>query len=105
MIHPWKTALLKNLGPITSITLNNIQTNSNNNSELAEPIEDSIKIKKISKEVAQSILEARIAKKLTRKQLANQLNLKEYMIEDIETMKAVYNGDLIAKIKNHLQLN
>jgi ribosome-binding protein aMBF1 (putative translation factor) len=61
-----------------------------------------ISIKKISKELSTLIVNARVAKKLTRKELANQLNLKEDIIADIELGKAIYNGNQIAKIKKHL---
>jgi ribosome-binding protein aMBF1 (putative translation factor) len=63
-----------------------------------------IKIKTVPREIATLITQARIAKKLTRKQLANNLNLKEDVIADIETFKAIYDGNLIAKIKKHLNI-
>jgi len=61
-----------------------------------------ISIKKVPKEISQLITNARIAKKLTRKDLANNLNLQECVITEIETGKAIYDGNLIAKIKKYL---
>jgi ribosome-binding protein aMBF1 (putative translation factor) len=61
-----------------------------------------IKIKTVPREIGNLITNARITKKLTRKQLANNLNLKEDIIADIELGKGIYDGNLIAKIKKHL---
>lgn len=65
---------------------------------------DEVKIIKVSREISTTITQARIAKKLTRKQLANNLNLKEDVITDIETGKAIYDGNLIARIKRSLNV-
>ena len=65
---------------------------------------DEVKIIKVSREISLLITQARIAKKLTRKQLANNLNLKEDVITDIETGKAIYDGNLIARIKKSLNI-
>lgn len=59
-------------------------------------------IKYISREISQLIINARCAKKLSRKDLARNMNVKEDVIADIENGKAIYNGDQIAKIKRYL---
>ena len=64
--------------------------------------EKEIKIKYVSNDISQLIIAGRVAKKLTRKQLANELNYKEDVITDIETGKAIYNGNIIARIKRFL---
>jgi len=61
-----------------------------------------ISIKKIPREISTLIINARVSKKLNRKDLANQLNLREDVIADIELGKAIYNGNQIAKIKKYL---
>jgi ribosome-binding protein aMBF1 (putative translation factor) len=64
---------------------------------------DEIKsIKYVSKDISQLIINARCAKKMLRKDLAKNMNLKEDVIADIETGKAIYNGDQIARIKKFL---
>jgi len=61
-----------------------------------------VSIKKVPTEISTLIVNARVSKKLTRKDLANQLSLREDVIADIELGKAIYNGSQIAKIKKHL---
>jgi ribosome-binding protein aMBF1 (putative translation factor) len=64
---------------------------------------DEIKsIKYVSKDISQLIINARCAKKMSRKDLAKNMNLKEDIITNIETGKAIYNGDQIARIKKFL---
>ena len=61
-------------------------------------------IKYVTKEISQLIINARCAKKISRKDLAKNMNLKEDIIADIENGKAIYNGDQIAKIKKYLSI-
>lgn len=82
--------------PKTSNLSSGVKINVNENGE------EVIKINKVTKEISNLIISARLIKKLTRKQLANNLNLKEDIIVDIETGKAIYDGNLIAKIKKYL---
>jgi ribosome-binding protein aMBF1 (putative translation factor) len=63
---------------------------------------EDIKIKYVPSNVSQLIISGRNANKLTRKQLALGLNLKEDVIADIENGKAIYNGNIIARIKKYL---
>jgi len=63
---------------------------------------EDIKIKYVPSNVSQLIINGRNAKNLTRKQLALGLNFKEDVIADIENGKAIYNGNIIARIKKYL---
>lgn len=63
---------------------------------------EDVKIKYVPSNVSQLIISGRNANKLTRKQLAMNLNLKEDVIADIENGKAIYNGNVIARIKKYL---
>jgi len=60
--------------------------------------------KKIDKELSHKIQKARLSKGLTQKQLANQLSLPDKVINEIETGKAIYNGQQIGKIKRFLKI-
>lgn len=62
-------------------------------------------IKLVPKDVAQTIMKARVANKMTQASLAKKLNLQERIIKDIESGKAVYNKNLIAQVKKALNLN
>jgi len=59
-------------------------------------------IKYVPKDISQFITSKRIEKKYSRKYLGMQVKVKESVIADIENGKAIYNGDLIAKIKKIL---
>jgi len=63
---------------------------------------EDVKIKYVPPNVSQIIINGRNAKNLTRKQLALGLNFKEDVIADIENGKAIYNGNIIARIKKYL---
>ena len=66
--------------------------------------EDNLTHKKIPKEIADAIRNARCQKKLKQKDLATQLNINVSILNDIETGKAIYNGLLISKIKRKLNI-
>ena len=65
---------------------------------------DELYHKKLTVELRQSIMKARVAKSLTQKQLANSVNLSQQIISDIESGKAIYNYQHINKIKRFLKL-
>lgn len=60
--------------------------------------------KKVSVEDSKKIVQARVAAKLTQAQLAQRLNISSKDINDIERGVALYNGNLIAKIKKLLKI-
>ena len=61
--------------------------------------------KQISKEVADAIRQKRIELKLTQLQLAQKINEKVNVVQEIENMKAVYNHIIINKIFRILGLS
>ena len=91
----------KNNDPVTKEIVEKKKSTTNSSVKLDEN-DEVISIKTVPKDIAQLITDARVAKKLTRKNLANNLNLQESIITEIETCKAIYNGNLIAKIKKYL---
>lgn len=64
--------------------------------------DETIKIKHVPHEIAQKIQQGRIDKKMTRKDLAQRLNVKESVIAEYETGKAIPNGQLLARIRTVL---
>ena len=93
--------LNKTNGPVIKEIVEKKKPTSNPSVKLDEN-DEVVSIKKVPKDIAQLIINARVAKKLTRKDLANNLSLQETIIADIETCKAIYDGNLIAKIKKYL---
>lgn len=98
----WKAAVLKPSAPQGVKNIIEKKKTIDNSSIKLDENDEVVQIKKVPKETGQLITNARIAKKLTRKDLANQLNFKEDVITDIETGKAIYDGNRIANIKKHL---
>lgn len=93
--------LNKTNGPIVKEIIEKKKSTSNSSVKLNEN-DEVVSIKTVPKEISQLIINARVTKKLTRKDLANNLSLQESVITEIETGKAIYDGNLIAKIKKHL---
>tara|TARA_B100000768_G_C11229465_1_gene354388 strand:- start:512 stop:877 length:366 start_codon:yes stop_codon:yes gene_type:complete len=60
------------------------------------------KIKKVNSKISQAIIKERSNKKWNRKQLAQQINEKESVIEEFETGKAKYNIKIIQKFERKL---
>ena len=63
-----------------------------------------MKHRKIDIELSRTIQKARLSRNLTQKQLAKQLSLPDKLINEIETGKAIYNGQQIMKIKRFLKI-
>lgn len=61
--------------------------------------------KKIPKEIADAVKNKRIELKLTQAQLAQRINEKVNIIQDIENMKCVYNHIIINKTLKALNLS
>lgn len=61
-------------------------------------------VKKVGAGFARQLLDYRISKGWKRKDLALFLNLKEGVIADLETGKAVYDPQLVHKIKMRCKL-
>jgi ribosome-binding protein aMBF1 (putative translation factor) len=71
--------------------------------KLEKEIDDGGAPKKITPEDKQRIIELRNKAKLTREQLAKQLNMQKQVIDEIETGKAIENKQQIGKIVRHLE--
>jgi ribosome-binding protein aMBF1 (putative translation factor) len=59
----------------------------------------------IAREFGQQIQQARIAKGMTQKQLANAISIPVSIINDYEQCKGVHNSSHISKIKKYLGIN
>lgn len=106
----WKSVVLKNINAVPKNAPKNIvkkedlpRSNVNSSVKLYEN-DEVLKIKYVPKDISQLIINGRVTMKLTRKDLANKLNLKEDIITNIETGKAIYDGNQIARIKKLLNL-
>jgi len=62
-----------------------------------------IKLKVISPEKSKEIRDLRNSKKVSQKDLAKSLNIKLDIIQDIENGTHQHNGNLFARIINHLK--
>lgn len=106
----WKTIVLKNPNlipknqPKNIVKKTDLPKSSVNSSVTLNENDEVTKIKYVPKDISKLIIQSRIAKKLTRKDLANSLNLKEDIITNIENGKAIYDGNLISKIKKLLNV-
>ena len=98
----WKAAILKPAAPQVVKNIVERKKLTDNSSVKVDENDEVVQIKRVPKDISKLITDARIAKKLLRKDLANQLNLREDIIADIETGKAIYDGNQIARIKKHL---
>lgn len=63
-----------------------------------------VKPKYIDREFSQQVVKARVEKKLTRKQLAQMLNITETVVADVETGNALHNGPLVDKLRRCLDI-
>ena len=101
----WKTIIVKK----PKQNVKNAKKKVNNNSEKIISVEkkadnDELHHKQLTLELRQTIQKTRCLKSLTQKQLANNVNLPIQVIADIESGKAIYNGQHINKIKRYLKL-
>ena len=67
--------------------------------------EEKIKLNRVSHEYSQKIIKTRVKAKLTRKQLAQQLNEKEATIADYETGKAIKDTKVMNKLNKFIEKN
>uniref|UniRef100_A0A6U3TVK3 HTH cro/C1-type domain-containing protein n=1 Tax=Skeletonema marinoi TaxID=267567 RepID=A0A6U3TVK3_9STRA len=70
----------------------------------AKKIEDSdeLKLNKVDKSLSKAIQQARMAKKMTQKDLATRINEKPQVVGEYESGKAVPNGQIIVKMERVL---
>lgn len=67
-----------------------------------EEADDVVKIVKVDKELSKAIMQARMAKKLTQKDLATAINEKPQVVAEYESGKAIPNPQIITKLEKHL---
>jgi ribosome-binding protein aMBF1 (putative translation factor) len=105
----WKTIIMKSSvkkekQPIVKVTKNKRTNINNNNIKIEKKVEnDDLKHAKVPDDLRIKIIQTRNSKKITQKQLANNVNLSLNIISEIETGKAIYNHQHINKIKRYLQ--
>lgn len=63
---------------------------------------DELKLNKVDKSLSKAIQQARMAKKMTQKDLATKINEKPQVVGEYESGKAVPNGQLIVKMERAL---
>ena len=63
---------------------------------------DELKINKVDKSLSKAIQQARMAKKLTQKELATKINEKPQVVGEYENGKAVPNAQIINKLEREL---
>merc|ERR1719310_1730739 len=63
---------------------------------------DELKHNKVDKSLSKAIQQARMAKKMTQKELATKINEKPQVIGEYENGKAIPNGQIIVKIERAL---
>ena len=63
---------------------------------------DELKHKKVDKSLSKAIMQARMAKKMTQKELATAINEKPQVIGEYESGKAIPNGAIIVKMERKL---
>ena len=69
----------------------------------SKPVDDdNLKIKYVTREQSQLVTNGRLAKKLTRKQLALSMQIQESVIADWENGKAIYSGPMYDRFKRTL---
>jgi ribosome-binding protein aMBF1 (putative translation factor) len=67
--------------------------------------EPDIKPVMIDKEFSKKMVQARLSKKLTQKELANAISIDVKIINEYEQNKGIRNGQYVSKIKNYLKFS
>ena len=108
----WKTvvfrksnAQLKKDGKVKKDkVLNNKRPNSNNIDVNLKKLDgdDVQPTKYVPKETSKLIQQARTAKKMTQQDLANRLNVKKTIINDLESGKMILNKGFVSRVKRVL---
>ena len=62
------------------------------------------KLDKVSKTDVQKIQQARLAQKMSQKDLANRLNVKQTVINELESGKMKKNNQFVSKVKKVLRI-
>ena len=102
MQQDWEPVIIRSKAAVKAATKPQIQGKPK---QLADLESDTPKIRYVDHELSKQIVEARLAKKLNRKQLAQGMMIQESIVADYETGKAIYNGQMINRFKNFLGIN
>jgi putative transcription factor len=100
----WKPVIFKKK---TQMEINNEKVSTLHTSQSSKKTEenpDSFKINRITGKMGKQISEARVAKKISQKQLANMINLPQKTIQDYENGKAKVDGNIINKLNRVLNI-
>jgi len=93
----------KTIVPNKNYTANKNNTaNKNISTKILEDDIDNFEIKTVSRSLSVQIQQARIAKKITQKELAQKLNSQPSIIQSYENGKAIPNGEFLAKMSKIL---
>jgi len=94
----WTPTVLKKFVPQTKTVTVKPHTTNNGPKVTYEDGEEQVTIKKVTKEMAKTISDARNLKKLTQIQLAQQCKLDKAIINQIEQANCIYNAQQINAI-------
>jgi len=90
----WETVILKKTQPKPKVTLQQREPSAVKVDELG----DIIQTKKVSHQMSKSIIDARITKKWTQRDLANHSNVDIKLINEIEKGACLYDSNIFNKI-------
>ena len=92
----WKPIVLKDKKePISKDIISKPIIKQNN---IKEDADGNILVKKISKEMSQQVIQARVAKKMSQINLANACNIDIKILSEIERGNCIYNAEHFNKI-------
>lgn len=104
----WNTIILKtkqNKQELkTELRSKSVQSDNPVNIKKLDDNPETFALKKIDREIADAIKNKRCELKMTQAMLAQKINEKPNVIQEVETMKAVYNHVIINKILKALGL-
>lgn len=97
----WNEVVLKKPIEIKNVTNNNPKTNIIKKLEQNDNI---VSLPKLNLELKTSIQKARLAKKMTQKQLASLMNVNVQMINQYENGKIIPNNNFISRLEKILNV-
>lgn len=102
----WNTVVFRNVKqPINQPTKTILKTKDTTSIKKLDDNPETFDVRRVDKELADAIKNKRCELKMTQVVLAQKVNEKPNVIQEVETMKAVYNHVVINKILKALGLN
>jgi ribosome-binding protein aMBF1 (putative translation factor) len=98
----WKPIVLKDKKEVTGKDI--ITKPKLNQPKIKEDAEGNIIVKKVSKEMAQQVVQGRISKKMSQIDLAKACNIDTKILNEIEKGNCVYNAEHFNKICKTLNI-